>query len=721
MDIVYFIRALWKRKWLIITVFLVAIIAAYFFTLHEKKKYFSKAEIATGFTLNDQVKLNNDQGFDIYTINLKFDNVIKTFTSPQVMSVLSYTLILHDLDKSQTPFRTPSQEALKDIFSEISVEEAQRIFSQKLQQMKMLSSFDTTERKLIKLLKIYGYDEESLSKNIHVYRLEQTDYIDIDCTTENPLLSAFIVNSLCREFNRFYTSYLVQRSVENIQLLDTLIAQKKAFLDSQQNRLNRVLVGGNSAITDANISLIQDYQAKLQQKKSDLNNAQIALGEVQRQLNQYDQIQKTIFENNTAIIQLNKQISDLQSAYDNHPSPDIANKIVSLRRQLQDKLSQSAQNSLSDFPSKASLIQKQSDLQVKIQSDQSDIQNLENAIRNLSANVQSSTSRNAIIEALQKEVDQARADYLNAQEKYNNAINQGVQDAGFKQILIGQPAVDPLPSHRIIIMGLSGFTAAFLCMFLIVFFEYIDLSIKTPSFFMKQTGLPILSPVNKVNLRKNKIWELLSITSPKHEKRQNTIRELIRKIRHQIEKSGNRIILFTSTEPQQGKTTLIQALAYSFSLSKKRVLMIDTNFCNNDLTVLTKAKPTLENFSTRNTRLTHEELESIVTHTSIPLVDVIGCEGGDYTPNEILPEGNILQHLHDLLDWYDYIFLEAAPMNEYTDTKEMVDYVDGIIAVFASDAVIKQDDQEGINYLRSLNGKFNGAILNKVEFENLDR
>jgi len=214
---------------------------------------------------------------------------------------------------------------------------------------------------------------------------------------------------------------------------------------------------------------------------------------------------------------------------------------------------------------------------------------------------------------------------------------------------------------------------------------------------------------------------LLSQASPKSEKRQNTIRELIRKVRHQIEKSGNHIILFTSTEPQQGKTTLIQALAYSFSLSKKKVLMIDTNFCNNDLTVLTGARPTLESFSTRNYKITYEELESLITHTSIPLIDVIGCEGGDYTPKEILPEGNLLEHLKDLLDWYDYIFLEAAPMNEYTDTKEMVEYVDGIIAVFSSEAVIKEDDHEGINYLKSLNGKFNGAILNKVEFENLDR
>lgn len=128
MDIVYFIQAVWKRKWLILTIFLVAVLAAYFFTLQEKKKYFSKAEIATGFTMNDQVGLGNDQGFDIYTINLKFDNIVKTFTSPQVISLLSYSLILHDLNQSQESFRVPNEDELRQIFNKVPRKDAIRIF-----------------------------------------------------------------------------------------------------------------------------------------------------------------------------------------------------------------------------------------------------------------------------------------------------------------------------------------------------------------------------------------------------------------------------------------------------------------------------------------------------------------------------------------------------------------------------------------------------------------
>src|SRR6202012_3608728 len=76
--------------------------------------------------------------------------------------------------------------------------------------------------------------------------------------------------------------------------------------------------------------------------------------------------------------------------------------------------------------------------------------------------------------------------------------------------------------------------------------------------------------------------------------RQNVFRESIRKLRYEVERSGKRIFLFASTKKGEGKTTLIQMLAFSLSLNKKKVLIIDTNFSNNDLTVQLDAEPILE-------------------------------------------------------------------------------------------------------------------------------
>jgi Mrp family chromosome partitioning ATPase len=64
--------------------------------------------------------------------------------------------------------------------------------------------------------------------------------------------------------------------------------------------------------------------------------------------------------------------------------------------------------------------------------------------------------------------------------------------------------------------------------------------------------------------------------------------------------------------------------------------------------------------------------------------------------------------------------LEGAPLNDYTDTKELIHYSDGIVAVFSSEASLSANDKESIRFFKQNDKKFLGAILNKVQVDNLD-
>jgi len=69
---------------------------------------------------------------------------------------------------------------------------------------------------------------------------------------------------------------------------------------------------------------------------------------------------------------------------------------------------------------------------------------------------------------------------------------------------------------------------------------------------------------------------------------------------------------------------------------------------------------------------------------------------------------------------FDYIFLEGPPLNDFSDSKELIQYVDGIVAVFSAVHVIKQIDKESIRFLKDLNGKFTGSVLNMIDLENIN-
>jgi Mrp family chromosome partitioning ATPase len=229
-----------------------------------------------------------------------------------------------------------------------------------------------------------------------------------------------------------------------------------------------------------------------------------------------------------------------------------------------------------------------------------------------------------------------------------------------------------------------------------------------------------------MNLKNKNIRDVIANTyksaDSEETTRNNIFRESLRKLRYEIEISGKKVFLFTSTKKGQGKTTLIQALSYSMSLSKKRVLIVDTNFCNPDLTAQLDAEPILEkiipqNFDDKNLV---EEIKKHSKNLGMGSIYAIGSAGGDYTPSEILPRENLLHHLQTLTSYFDYIFLEGPPLNDFSDSKELAQYVEGVIAVFSAQDVIKQIDRQSIAFFRELNGKFSGSILNMVDMKNVN-
>src|SRR5689334_2959352 len=96
MDFIYLLRVLRKRKWFIIGSAVLAAAIAWFFTRNEPKNFRSTARIATGYGVPDQIRVN-DPTFSMFDAEVKFNNAINLWTSPNVMSLISYELILHDL------------------------------------------------------------------------------------------------------------------------------------------------------------------------------------------------------------------------------------------------------------------------------------------------------------------------------------------------------------------------------------------------------------------------------------------------------------------------------------------------------------------------------------------------------------------------------------------------------------------------------------------------
>jgi Mrp family chromosome partitioning ATPase/uncharacterized protein involved in exopolysaccharide biosynthesis len=506
------------------------------------------------------------------------------------------------------------------------------------------------------------------------------------------------------------------------------VNQKKKELDEKvealrqyktaQGVLNVETASGNEW------DLIKQFEKSLSDERSNYNALQASIANLNTQLSESGSGKTLYTNNNSEILSLRKQINDLNDEYIRTGSSNNAleDKIKVQRANLQKALMESG-SSTGKTITRDELIQKKSAQEAELSASKLNISTLEVKVNRLRSSVGSYANKEATVGSLQQEVNLAQEEYNKLKEKLAAALdNNNVPQDNFRQTLKGQPAFTPESSKRLLIMGMSGAAVFMIACLGILFGEFMDNSLKSPSVFNRQSNLKLIATINHTNLRKYNILETLQKKTDESQwiKRQNMFRELLRKLRFELENSDRKIFLFTSTEPQQGKTTLVQAVAYSLNLSNKRVLVLDTNFCNNDITVQMEARPTLESFSIAAEDFSIEKFREFVTTYSTPGIEVMGCKGGDYTPTEILPPNNVLNYLKQLKEYYHYILMEGAPLNDFTDSRELSSYAEGVVAVFSSNLKIKQIDNESSEFLDGLGDKFLGVVLNGVKEDYLE-
>jgi polysaccharide biosynthesis transport protein len=739
MDVVYLFRIFFRKKWIIIASALLAAIITYFLTSKTPKTYRSTSQISTGYTISDNIKIGNEN-FDMYEADIKFNNAITTITSPSVISFLSYALMIHDLE-SKTPFRQLSEkETSSAIYKSVNKDSAKKMFREKLESMSLLSSFKNDEKQLLEFQTLYKYDYKTLGSKLNVTRLQRTDYIQAEHFSENPELSAFVVNNLYNQFIRYYKSVRGTISQESVDTLRNIMEKKKQDLDFKNS-----LLRGDAAVdvgmqNTSNYDLISAFEQSLIDEKNKLSDNMASLQKVNLRLSTAPSSTKpatsTSAANNEEVLTLRKSMNEAYTAYLNGGSSDknLLARYNQLKLEYQTKVAnlnrdnpQQQQGTAKIPETREELLLKKSELEIDIQTCNSNITSLQSKISSLKGNIYSGASKGATIQTLTKEADQANIEYLQAKQKYNDAIDMSSNATNnFRQILMGQPAIAPEPSKRLLLTGLAGASALMVALLVITVLIYLDSSLKTPGSFSKVVNLKLISTVNFLNFKNKPLNEIVAKREiedgERGKSKNNFFRESLRKLRYEIEASGKHIILFASTKKGQGKTTLVMGLSYILSLSKKKILIIDTNFCNNDLTVEMGGQPILEklNFDASGNSSVIEQILKNAKATDSENIFIIGSEGGDYTPSEVLPKNNILHHLHELKSEFDYIFLEGPPLNDFSDAKELSQYVEGVVGVYSATTEIKQMDKEAITYFKSLKDKYIGSILNKVDSKNMD-
>ena len=169
---------------------------------------------------------------------------------------------------------------------------------------------------------------------------------------------------------------------------------------------------------------------------------------------------------------------------------------------------------------------------------------------------------------------------------------------------------------------------------------------------------------------------------------------------------GNKILAITSIAENEGKTFIALSLAYANAIAKKKVLLIDGNFNNPSTTKITNATFFIEDFIAGKISLSDISKEEGIT--------VLANRGEDVSLFELSSEEQVREKMALLKTVFDIIIIDASSLNNLNKSKEWIVIADKVLSIYEANQSITPMKDLQINYLRGLDKKYIGWMLNKV-------
>ncbi len=722
MDLINFVRVLLKKKKLLIIIPIIAVVASFILTMNLKNSYKSIAKISAGITDENQITIEGEVDLRPYVVQNKFSNLIELVKSKKVVDLVSYKVMLHDIENTNK-FRPFSK-----LFSELdssAINYIKDVLNDKYENMQELLNSDEGEKGIIKLIKSMAYDYKSILKKLNVYRIGGSDYIEITFESESAYLSAFIVNAVCNEFIRFYDLSNQIKSDKNVSFFEELANQKKAELDSLVNRLKNFKVN-NQVInlyeqTKTLVIQMKDLEVLREKEKKNIPSLEEAINEINSKLGDktklYVEADLQPFQKN--IIEKRKKLKNIRKQY--IASGKYNQAVEDTLRKLKDELSGLIKNTsdallVDPNVSKKELVSKRLKYQLEKELAEEAVKSYDREISRLRNQVEVYAPLEATNNAYEREISVAAEAYLVLLNKLSFAkFNSVSAGNGIKKMESGQAPDKPLSSKKMLLVIMAGFVSFVLTVVLIFILEYIDLTIKTPHRFLSMAKTNLLGYLSKFEGETINLKEIFS----SHEKtgQSEIFTNLLKELRFNLSESlnGSKKLLLTSPGEKEGKTIIGISLAYAMANVGKKVLLVDTNFRNNELTKIFSAKNSLAGFIKDE-----EDIESAVTKTEIENIDIIGSANGFASPFEIAGSEKFIDKVNQLGNHYDYIFLEGPSFTKYSDSKELMNVADKIVPVFSADSTLVEADKNILRQLESREDQYIGSIINKVRLENIE-
>lgn len=531
--------------------------------------------------------------------------------------------------------------------------------------------------------------------------------IEVSFWSEDPRKAALIANTIVEQYLVDQLEAKFEATARASSWLNERLAGLKAEVEASEAAVEQYK-SSLSAGTSQSIELIAQQMTEL---NTELTIAGAARAEAQAR---YDEVASQIAREGSA-------------------AADVVNSplVQSLRQQLADQRREEAQLAITYGDLHPLMIDIRTQIQDTVRAIEGEVNSV---VANLRAELQVARSREAALQQrlneleqrsstqnvagielrqLEREAEASRTVYENFLSRFTETQQQeGLQQPDARMISKAKPPGSPASPNKKRTIMIAVIAGLLLASGIIYLLEKLDNAYRSSEQVMRDLDLPTLGmiPVVRPGRRRRQVLEQV-LAKPAA-----ALAEAIRSLRTSLLLSKvdepPRVILLTSSIPQEGKSTTALLLAHVLTKLGRKVVLVDCDL----------RRPTLhttlgvDNAVSMVDFLSHNAtLDEIIHHDEATGVNLVPASTNAANAIDLLSSHRFESMMEELRGRYDIVILDTAPTLAVSDALVVGAHADAILYMTRWNATPREAVRTGVRALRDAGLHVTGMVFCQVD------
>lgn len=558
---------------------------------------------------------------------------------------------------------------------------------------------------------LLGATLERFQNAVTVRRQGLTYIIEISVTSREPAKSARLANAIARTYIDLQLQSKISRTVASRNIIQAQISQANSALIESERGFDRYLSENLDRIEQQSDSpRIAQLRSEFERIRSERERVSGLAQVVELSLDAGDVSALTANLQAEAIRELERRQQEVNAAL--AAATDGSQRAVNLRAELEKVQSQILEQAGQEL--------------TKLQQEVATFEDRSNTVRNemRTAMLNSDLPAEVLTEiySLQQSSEIARSQYQNLLQRIRELDVQAQLQVADARVVneASIPSSPSFPNKRLILalagvfaLGLGGAIAVLRELFIGGFTseEQVEQVLRTPlaTTIPRQTSSSNLVKIGVADLV---VSAPLSVFSESIRR----LRVLVERRKADLGKDGDErnglVIMVTSTEPNEGKSTTALALARTLARSGRKTLIIDCDLRKPSLSKLTglNATPWLSEVL-RGQDLPPSVSKQALTDPMSDLSMIFGSRVSDIATDDLLMGDRFNQILRTARRHFDYIVIDTPPVGAVVDALYLARFTDLVVFVLKWASTPQSMAKKALTALKEQSGSETKHVL----------